>query len=746
MAEVSMSRSVGVPEGGELVNALDCGVAVFDGDGRVVFWNAWLVRRSGVTETQARGRTLAELFGDAVSTTLTDAVEQACTVGLASMLSNQLHRRVLPLTRPTDDEAVEQSAAVRPLRQAGIGCVLQVNDVSSAVRRERHLRQSQAAVHLRNHAIEASSQGIIIVDAKTQGLPIIYANRAFTEITGYPAEEVVGRNCRFLHGDDANQPGLQVIRQAIAEEREGVAAIRNYRKDGSAFWNELLVAPVRDTRGTVTHFVGIQRDISVRRAAEQALDAALNDLRVANERLSREKEYTHAVLRTVGALVAVVDRRGRIVSFNRACEMVTGLAEASAVGTRLGDLIPDANAAVHFRLDELGGARLAGSLTTSLRTAAGDDRIIRWTFSTLRGPEDVASHLICTGIDVTERDRSAALLRAEREILEMVARSEPLPTIGARVCRAVEEQMPQRRAALMLLDDETRVLHYCAAPSLPQAFLVVCDGRAVGRGAGSCAKAAYTGQPEFAADIEVDAAWVNDRAAALEVGLRSCWSFPIKSSSESVLGTFALYGADTRLPDEFAAEVMQRAARLAAIAIERHRAAERIRHLALYDQLTGLANRSLLSDRLQSALAHARRHDAKLSLLFIDLDGFKPINDRFGHDAGDAVLAAVANRLKGVLREADTAARIGGDEFVVLAEDVRSAEDAERIAQKILVSLSEPVQWQDSDLVVGASIGLALYPEDGQGADALLTVADDAMYAAKAAGKNRWSWRVGRRA
>lgn len=732
------------PPGQDAVfDALDCGVALFDAAGRVAFWNGWLARRSGVAAADAQGRTLDELFGDDVSPVLLEAIEQGCAVGLASVLSNQLHRRVLPLTRPADGEPIEQSAAVRPLRGASAGCVLQVNDVSAAVRRERHLRQTQAAVRLRNHAIEASSQGIIIVDAQAEDMPIIYANPAFTDITGYAADEVIGRNCRFLHGDDTDQPGLNAIRQAVAERREGVAAIRNYRKDGTAFWNELLVAPVFDSRQVLTHFVGIQRDISVRRSAEQARDAALADLRTANERLSREKEFTDAVLRTVGALVAVVDRRGRIVTFNRACEMITGLSEADAVGTRLGDLIPDPNAAVHFRLDELGGARLAGSLTTGLRTAAGEDRIIRWTFTTLRGAEDVASHLICTGIDVTERDRAAALLRAEREILEMVARAEPLPAIGARICRALEEQMPNRQASLLLLDPERRTLHHCAAPSLPASFLQAIDGVTIGRGVGSCGTAAFTGQPEFAADIETDPHWTDFRELAAEAGLRACWSVPILSSNESVLGTFAVYGPEPRLPDDLSAEIMQRAARLATIAIERHQAAERIRHLALYDQLTGLANRSLLSDRLQSALAHARRHEQAVALLFIDLDGFKPINDRFGHDAGDEVLAAIGRRLKGVLRETDTAARIGGDEFVVLAEEVGGARDAERIAEKILVALSEPVQWEGNALVVGASIGLALYPRDAQGPDALLTIADDAMYSAKAAGKNRWAWRQG---
>lgn len=724
----------------EAIDALDCGVVLFNGDGRIVFWNAWMVRRTGVDRDTAYGKTLVHLFGEAVSPVLVEAIVQACAYGLASVLSNQLHRQVLPLSLPEVGTPLEQSAAVHPLRGDGAGCVLQINDVSAAVRRERHLRQTQAAVRLRNRAIEASSQGIVIVDAQAEDMPIIYANPAFSRITGYDADEVIGRNCRFLQGQDRAQAGLLYLRAAIAERREGMAVVRNYRKDGTPFWNEVMVAPVFDSRGTLTNFVGIQRDISIRRAAEEARDAAVAELSTANERLSREKEFTGAVLRTVGALVVVVDRRGRIVSFNRACEQITGLSEAGAVGMRLGELIPDSAAAAHFRLDEQGG-RPTNALTTVLLTRAGEQRTVRWTFTTLRGAEDVASHLICTGIDVTERDRAAALLRAEREILEMVARAEPLPSIGTRICRALEEQLPGRRASLLLLDQDAGTLNHCAAPSLPTPYLQAIDGVGIGHGVGSCGTAAFTGQPALSADVETDPNWDDYRDLARDAGVRSCWSVPILSSGEGVLGTFAVYGAEPRAADDAALETLQRAARIAAIAIERHQAAERIRHLALYDQLTGLANRSLLSDRLQSALAHARRHDTQVALLFIDLDGFKPINDRHGHDAGDAVLAAIGRRLKGVLREADTAARIGGDEFVVLAEDVNGKADAELIAAKILIALEEPVYWEGEPLVVGASIGLALYPDQATSADGLLTIADDAMYLAKADGKNGWAWR-----
>ncbi|GAB3445313.1 diguanylate cyclase domain-containing protein [Insolitispirillum peregrinum] len=728
-----------------LLDVLDCGVALFDSEARILLWNHWMERSSGMKAADVHGRTLEEVFGDQVSTVLSRTVRDACTDGLSALLSNQLHRYPIPLTRGSGTRAVamEQSVLVRPLPRCsdvqGAVCVMQVSDVSSAVRRERHLRESRTELRLRNRAIEASSQGIIIVDARKEGRPIIYANPAFTVITGYTAEEVLGRNCKFLQGPDVDQPGLDAIRAALSEQREGMAVLRNYRKDGTLFWNELLVSPVFDTDGVLTNFVGIQRDISKRRKIEEQRDQAMADLRQANEKLSHEQRFTATVLRTIGALVAVVDRRGRIVSFNRACETATGLPEKQALGTRLADLIPDQGAWGYFRLDQ-GATTPPQGLRTGLVSHSGDRRSIRWSFSHLTNGDEMATHLICTGIDVTERDRAYALLQSERTILEMVARAEPLDSLMGRLCEMIESQLPEQRASLTLLDARSERFVRAIGPSLSPDFLSVFEGREVAPSLASCGPVAHFGHPHYSYDVLRDPNWSEFREVCEASGVRSCWSVPILSSDQAVLGSFDCYGAMPHLPDNSSIEVLLRAARIASIAIERHRAAERIQYLALYDQLTGLANRALLSDRLQSATSHAMRHDGKLALLFIDLDGFKPINDAYGHDAGDVVLAAVGSRVRAALRTTDTAARIGGDEFVLLIEDVQNAASVTVVADKVLRTLCQPVQWQGETLHVGASIGIALFPQDATDADALLTAADDAMYRAKQAGKNRWVW------
>ena len=164
------------------------------------------------------------------------------------------------------------------------------------------------------------------------------------------------------------------------------------------------------------------------------------------------------------------------------------------------------------------------------------------------------------------------------------------------------------------------------------------------------------------------------------------------------------------------------------------KAQERMADLALHDQVTGLPNRLLLEDHAKSAIATAAKGFA---IIYLDLDGFKTINDRFGHDAGDLVLKEVANRLLGGTRESDTAARVGGDEFVVLIRDVDNGEKAMKIAEKLLLAVNRPIRSPSAELRVGASLGISLYPADGGTLDALIRRADEAMYQAKRSGRNR---------
>lgn len=165
-----------------------------------------------------------------------------------------------------------------------------------------------------------------------------------------------------------------------------------------------------------------------------------------------------------------------------------------------------------------------------------------------------------------------------------------------------------------------------------------------------------------------------------------------------------------------------------------------ILRLAHYDPLTGLANRRLLSDYLRRTIALSQRRQRRFALFFLDLDGFKPVNDLWGHEAGDGVLAELGRRFSAALRDSDLVARVGGDEFVVLALDAENRPAIEAIAEKLTAAVQTPLSWQDHSIQLGVSIGIALYPDHATDPDGLLNLADAAMYRVKKGGKNAWAF------
>ncbi len=181
-------------------------------------------------------------------------------------------------------------------------------------------------------------------------------------------------------------------------------------------------------------------------------------------------------------------------------------------------------------------------------------------------------------------------------------------------------------------------------------------------------------------------------------------------------------------------------ARAILYAIERKRTQERLTYLAQYDQLTGLVNRTLFRDRLVHAMARSKRKEQPLGVMLLDLDRFKSVNDTLGHDVGDSLLQAVAERLKSCVREVDTIARMGGDEFTAILEGVSGEADVAVVAKRIIESVGAPFAFGTHRASIGVSIGVTLYPSDDQNIDGLLKHADAAMYRAKQRGGNAFEF------
>jgi diguanylate cyclase (GGDEF)-like protein len=332
--------------------------------------------------------------------------------------------------------------------------------------------------------------------------------------------------------------------------------------------------------------------------------------------------------------------------------------------------------------------------------------------------------------------RANGVVEDHNRIHELIAADAPQEDVLREVVLSIENFDPSLRGSVLLLDPVLRTVHHGAAPSLPASYVAQLEGLVIGPDVGSCGAAAYHAAEVVSADLETDPKWTAFLPLTREHGLRHCWSFPVLGGAGDVLGTFGVYGSAPRIPSERHQRFLRDAARLAGIAIERRRATEELVHRATHDPLTGLPNRTLLFDRLTHALARARRSGTTLAVLFVDVDRLKLINDTLGHDVGDEVLRDVAERIAGSLRPGDTVARFGGDEFVVVAEDI-DPDHASAIADRVVDAVGAASAGDAQRLSPTASVGLTVIAGGDADAREVVRRADEAMYAAKEEGGNR---------
>ena len=335
--------------------------------------------------------------------------------------------------------------------------------------------------------------------------------------------------------------------------------------------------------------------------------------------------------------------------------------------------------------------------------------------------------------DLAEVNRAKRIERRRYEVLELAANDAPVDDILKRLVENVEYSIVGSIAMISRLRGD-RIFHAASGIDLPAAFVSSIEGATVGPSEGSCGTAAYRGETIVVSDIAQDALWVNYRTLALSSGLRSCWSAPIRSAHNSVLGTLAVYSHQVREPTPAELRFLHEAAHVASIAIEAHDARVRLEDMALRDALTDLPNRPAFERALLEAIDSASIRGKRVALGLLDLNRFKIVNDSLGHAAGDRLLREIASRLQRTMRPQDTLARMGSDEFLFLLADVDDREQAETIARRLSATLDESFTPDDHEVFVRASIGISMYPEDSIEPSQLIRLADAAMYAAKTGG------------
>ncbi|MDN5882058.1 MAG: diguanylate cyclase, partial [Nitrosospira sp.] len=330
---------------------------------------------------------------------------------------------------------------------------------------------------------------------------------------------------------------------------------------------------------------------------------------------------------------------------------------------------------------------------------------------------------IAVARDITERKRAESMQAALYAISEAAHTAEDMLSLFQLIHHIIGNLLSATNFSVAIYDENNDQLSFpYRAGDYDEAFEM--QQTAVGT---LCAEVIRTRRslllgPESLAALPEELQAANDNNVL-------CWLVVPLNSHKGTIGALILKGdADGAPYTEKDRELLQFVSTQIAAAIERKQLHARLKYMAQYDGLTGLPNRGLLYDRLKMALARTRREQGQMSLLYLDLNNFKQVNDSLGHAAGDELLQEIANRLKQCIRDLDTVARMGGDEFVVLLENIQAPEHASNVAKKIRSAISQPIKIEGCSLCILPSIGIALYPEHGDEAQQLLRHADEAMY------------------
>ena len=525
-------------------------------------------------------------------------------------------------------------------------------------------------------ALATVRAAVTLSDPRLPDQPLIYVNAAFTAITGYPAAEAVGRNCRFLQGPETDRVVVAQIRAAIAAGESLTCELLNYRKDGTPFWNEVMISPVRSAEGEVHTFIGLQHDITARKQAEQ-------------DRRAEQEQRVRAVTHSTREAVVSADLEGQITFWSTGAQALFGYTEEDALRRALPDLLPVpyraactallASVATGDRLARLGQIEEAVGLRR-------DGTVFPLEYSLVTGRADGQTSVTAIIRDISERRRAEEQLLFQARLLE---------TVGQ---------------AVIATDVDGAIVYWNHAAEMLYGWPAAeAHGRNIRAVMVSTASAQQA--EEIMARVQTGQTWTRE----FLVQHRDGTTFPALVTDSPIYDTAGALAGIIGVSVDIS---------------ELKRTQEMLTYQALHDALTDLPNRLLLHDRVQQALGVAQREQTQVALLLLDLDRFKEVNDTFGHHAGDVLLQEIARRLQGIVRASDTVARLGGDEFALLLTAVDQG-GVRAAAHKIRMALDAPVLIGAQAVHVEGSLGIALGPEQGADMTTLLRHADVAMYTAK---------------
>jgi len=566
--------------------------------------------------------------------------------------------------------------------------------------------------------LDAAGCLVVVLDPAGR---VVRWNRACEQLTGYPAA-VLATAEDVVHLLVAPEDGAGTLR-VLTELRDGRPGIVSYLNRWRTRSGELRLITWCNTAVVIDgtrHVISSGIDITDVEQARQAL------------------EISEAWFRLLAEAAPDMIYRCRL-SPDRAFEYVSPAALAltgyppqafyADPQLMLGVTHPDDRALL--RLAETDFGRPA-SAPLRLRWIHQDGSI-HWVEDhnvVIRNPAGAVVALEGVVRDVTEQVRVEHLLGHQSRVLELIAQGHLLPETLDLLLRLLEDHLPGLLGMLVVRDDATQPGRLAAIPQVPDALRAEVELRAmepVGTFRDARALPLHSADEALLPEVV--------RAAAADRQLTSVWRAPLRSAASEALGDLLVF-APSELQQN-AIDALGIFARLAVVAVERDRDERALSHQATHDPLTGLANRTLLLSHLETALYRTRRGPEGLAVLFCDLDRFKNVNDSLGHSAGDALLVAVAARLRATVRPEDMVARPGGDEFVIVSEGPIEGNFAARMADRVLGAFDAPFEVADRRLYISPSVGIAVAGSASDSAEGLVRNADAAMYRAKQRGRHR---------
>jgi len=493
---------------------------------------------------------------------------------------------------------------------------------------------------------------------------------------------------------------------------------------------------------------GLIRSLTGSRERATTLAAKITaDLRESQAELIEEQRRTQELIEVLPNPIYFKGTDGRYLGVNKAWEAYFGMPRQAFLGKTVYDLYPgDPETAQRLDADDQALWSRPGIKVyeTTITTPDGKLHNTIYYKAPFTGPDGGIAGLIGTIVDITERKQAELRLTLEHAVTRLLSEADRSSGVTSKVLQIIGEAFGCECGAYWTADESEQMMVCAETWSVTSKEIIEFTAsirqftHPLHAPGGLFMRAWSSGEPVWIRDVTQDTKFQRATLAA-KAGLRGAFAFPIRSGNQA-LGVMEFFSRASRPPDEELLRSTRAIGSQIGLFTARRQAEERIRHLANYDELTGLYNRSMFSHRLGHALAQARRTDKPLAILFLDLDRFKNINDTLGHAAGDSVLREVAKRLGECLRESDTVGRLGGDEFVVLLEAMLQPMHSAAVAQKLLAAVARPFTFEGQEFHLTASIGISTYPADSKETESLLRNADIAMYRAKEQGKNNYQF------